>query len=127
MNCSIISIGTELNLGLILNRNSKYIAERMTDLGIECRFMFTVGDKTDDISKVLKQSLENSDLIIISGGLGPTDDDITREAVASILNLKLVRNKSLDQSSLKFIKRTKNKKIHQRLLRQSFILKIPFP
>ena len=127
MNCSIISIGTELNLGLILNRNSKYIAEKMTDLGIECRFMFTVGDKTDDISKVLKQSLENSDLIIISGGLGPTDDDITREAVASVLNLKLIRNKSLDQSSLKFIKRTKNKKIHQRLLRQSFIPENSFP
>jgi len=127
MNCSIISIGTELNLGLILNRNSKYIAERMTDLGIECRFMFTVGDKTDDISKVLKQSLGSSDLIIISGGLGPTDDDITREAVASVLNLKLIRDKNLDRSSLKFIKRTKNKKIHKRLLRQSFIPENSFP
>jgi nicotinamide-nucleotide amidase len=127
MNCSIISIGTELNLGLILNRNSKYIAERMTDLGIECRFMFTVSDKTDDISKVLRRSLEDSDLIIISGGLGPTDDDITREAVASVLNLKLIRDKSLDQSSLKFIKRTRNKKIHQRLLRQSYIPENSFP
>jgi nicotinamide-nucleotide amidase len=127
MNCSIISIGTELNLGLILNRNSKYIAERMTDLGIECRFMFTVSDKTDDISKVLKRSLEDSDLIIISGGLGPTDDDITRESVASVLNLKLIRDRSLDQSSLKFIKRTRNKKIHQRLLRQSYIPENSFP
>lgn len=127
MNCSIISIGTELNLGLILNRNSKYIAERMTDLGIECRFMFTVSDKIDDILKVLRRSLEDSDLIIISGGLGPTDDDITREAVASVLNLKLIRNKSLDQSSLKFIKRTRNKKIHQRLLRQSYIPENSFP
>jgi nicotinamide-nucleotide amidase len=121
MNCSIISIGTELNLGLILNRNSKYIAERIADLGLECRFMFTVSDKTDDISEVLKQSLNGSALVIISGGLGPTDDDITREAVASVLDLKLVRDRSLDHSSLKFIKKTKNKEICKRLLRQSYI------
>jgi nicotinamide-nucleotide amidase len=127
MNCSIISIGTELNLGLILNRNSKYIAERITDLGIECRYMFTVSDKIDDISKILKQSLKYSDLIIISGGLGPTDDYITREAVASVLNLKLVRDKSLDKSSLKSIKKTKNKKINERLLRQSYIPENSFP
>jgi nicotinamide-nucleotide amidase len=127
MKCSIISIGTELNLGLILNRNSKYIAERMADLGLECRFMFTVSDKTDDISRVLKHSLQESDLIVISGGLGPTDDDITRGAVASVLGLELVRDRSLDQSSLKFIKKTKNKKIHKRLLRQSYIPKDSFP
>ncbi len=127
MNCSIISIGTELNLGLILNRNSKYIAERITDLGIECRYMFTVSDKAGDISKILKQSLKYSDLIIISGGLGPTDDDITRNVVASVLNLKLVRDKSLDSSSLKFIKRIKNKKINERLLRQSYIPENSFP
>ena len=127
MNCSIISIGTELNLGLILNRNSKYIAERITDLGIECRYMFTVSDKAGDISKILKQSLKYSDLIITSGGLGPTDDDITRNAVASALNLKLVRDKNIDSCSLKFIKRTTNKKINERLLRQSYIPENSFP
>jgi len=127
MDCSIISIGTELNLGLILNRNSKYIAERITDLGIECRYMFTVSDKDSDISGILKQSLKYSDLIIISGGLGPTDDDITRNAVASALNLRLIRDKSLDGTSLKFLKGTRNKKIIDRLLRQSCIPENSFP
>lgn len=121
MDCSIISIGTELSLGLILNRNSKYIAERMTGLGIECRYMFTVSDKAGDISKILKQSLKYSNLLIISGGLGPTDDDITRSAVASVLNLKLVRDRSLDRTSLKFIRNKKSKEITERLLRQSYI------
>lgn len=127
MNCSIISIGTELNLGLILNKNSKYIAERITDLSIECKYMFTVGDSLSEISNVLRQSLKYSDLIIISGGLGPTDDDVTRSAVASTLNLKLIRDRSLDDTSLKFIKKSKNKKITERLLRQSYIPENSFP
>jgi nicotinamide-nucleotide amidase len=127
MNLSIISIGTELNLGLILNENSKYIAERITELGIECRYMFTVSDDPGEISNVLKQSLKYSDLIIISGGLGPTDDDVTRSAVASALNLKLIRDRSLDSTSLKFVRKSRSKKITERLLRQSYIPEGSFP
>ncbi len=127
MNLSIISIGTELNLGLILNENSKYIAERIADLGIECRYMFTVGDDSGEISNVLKQSLKHSDLIIISGGLGPTDDDITRSAVASALNLKLIRDSSLDNTSLKFVRKLRSKRVIERLLRQSYIPEGSFP
>ena len=121
MNLSIISIGTELNLGLILNKNSRYIAERITELGIECKYMYTVGDNSDEISNVLKHSLKYSDLIIISGGLGPTDDDVTRNAVASALNLKLIRERNLDNTSLKFARKAKSKRITERLLRQSYI------
>ena len=107
MNLSIISIGTELNLGLILNENSRYIAERITGLGIECKYIYTVGDDSDEISNVLRHSLQFSDLVIITGGLGPTDDDVTRNAVASALNLKLIRDRDLDVTSLKFIRKTK--------------------
>ena len=121
MNLSIISIGTELNLGLILNENSRYIAERITELGIECKYMYTVSDDSDEISNVLRHSLEFSDLVIITGGLGPTDDDVTRNTVASVLNQKLIRDKDLDVTSLKFIKETKSQEITDRLLRQSFI------
>jgi len=127
MICSIISIGTELNLGLILNANSRYIAERVTELGIECKYMFTVGDNIDDISNVLKQSLQYSDLVVINGGLGPTDDDFTRSAVAYVLNLKLVRDRSLDDTSLKFTKKIRSKEITKRLLRQSYIPEGSFP
>ena len=121
MNCSIISIGTELNLGLITNTNSQYIAERLSELGIECNYMFTVPDKMEDISNVLKLGIEFSDITIISGGLGPTDDDLTREAVASTLGFRLIRNKKLDPSSLKFIHAGRTHDINTRLLRQSYI------
>ncbi|HEY4662146.1 MAG TPA: CinA family nicotinamide mononucleotide deamidase-related protein [Candidatus Humimicrobiaceae bacterium] len=121
MNLSIISIGTELNLGLILNENSRYIAERITELGIECKYMYTVSDDSDEISNVLRHSLEFSDLVIITGGLGPTDDDVTRNTVASVLNQKLIRDKDLDVTSLKFIKEFKSQEITDRLLRQSYI------
>jgi nicotinamide-nucleotide amidase len=121
MNCSIISIGTELNLGLITNTNSQYIAQNLSELGIECNYMFTVPDKMDDISNVLKLGIEFSDIIIISGGLGPTDDDLTREAVAGAIGLPLTRNRNLDPSSLKFIRARRTPEISDRLLRQSYI------
>jgi nicotinamide-nucleotide amidase len=121
MICSIISIGTELNLGLIVDMNSRYIAERLTDIGIECRYMFTVNDNIDDISDIIKYSLKYTDLVIISGGLGPTDDDVTRAAVALALNSELIRDKSLDKTSLKFFISKKKKEVVERLLRQSYI------
>ena len=121
MNCSIISIGTELNLGLITNTNSQYIAQKLSELGIECNYMFTVPDKMDDISNVIRLGIKFSDIIIISGGLGPTDDDLTREAVADAIGVPLVRNEKLDPSSLKFIRTRRTPEISERLLRQSCI------
>jgi len=121
MNCSIISIGTELNLGLITNTNSQYIAQKLSELGIECNHMFTVSDKMEDISNVLKLGIRFSDIIIISGGLGPTDDDLTREAVAAAIGVSVVRNKDLDPSSLKFVRTRRTPEMSDRLLRQSYI------
>ncbi|MCD4670185.1 MAG: nicotinamide-nucleotide amidohydrolase family protein [Actinomycetia bacterium] len=121
MNCSIISIGTELGLGLITDSNSKYIAEELTELGIECNYMFTVPDSREEISNVLKSGIKHSDIVIISGGLGPTDDDITRSAVASTLKLSLIRDERLDSNSLKFIRKKRTEEINKRLLRQSYI------
>jgi len=118
---SIISIGTELSLGLILNTNSRYIAETLTDIGLECNYMLTVRDNEEDILSSLKICSGLSDIIIISGGLGPTDDDITRAAVAKYLNASLIRVKSLDSSSLRFLKYVKNDRIIENLLRQSYI------
>ena len=121
MKCSIINIGTELNLGLVTNTNSRYIAEGLAELGVECNFIYTVRDSKEEISTILNESLRHSDAVIISGGLGPTDDDITRSVVASALGLKLLRDKSLDKTSLKFIKKIKSREIKSRLLRQSYI------
>jgi nicotinamide-nucleotide amidase len=124
---SILSIGTELNLGLILNTNSKYIAETLTELGLENNYMLTVRDDIRDISNSLKICVENSDIVVISGGLGPTDDDVTREAVADFLNEKLIRLKELDRTSLKFLKFIKNDEIIQNLKKQSSIPESSIP
>ncbi|MBC7332904.1 MAG: CinA family nicotinamide mononucleotide deamidase-related protein [Actinobacteria bacterium] len=121
MKCSIISIGTELTLGMVVNTNAQYIAENLTGLGIECNCIYTIRDKEDEIVYTLKESLKHSDIIIISGGLGPTDDDLTRSAVAKAFGTELVRLDSLDESSLRFIKKVKDEGIRERLLRQSYI------
>jgi nicotinamide-nucleotide amidase len=118
---SIVSIGTELNLGLILNTNSKYITEMLTELGLECNYMFTVRDDCDDIEDALREAIKYSEIIVISGGLGPTDDDLTRVAVAKALNKGLVKVQSLDKTSLRFLKWLQNKSIEETLKRQSFI------
>ncbi|MGM0364989.1 MAG: nicotinamide-nucleotide amidohydrolase family protein [Actinomycetota bacterium] len=128
MDCTILSVGTELSLGLVLDTNSRFIADKITSYGIECNFIHIVRDNKKEISEVLKLSLGQSDIVIINGGLGPTDDDLTRNAVAEAAGLKLERIKSLDQTSLKFIKKIKSKEIEKRLLRQSYIPRgaVPF-
>jgi len=118
---TVVSIGTEINLGLILNTNSKYIAEALTELGLECNFMITVRDNEHDIVSALKVCSSVSDIIIVSGGLGPTDDDLTREAIAKYLSRDLVRDNSLDESSLRFLKYIKNDDVTQGLLKQSLV------
>ncbi len=103
MKFSIVSIGTELNLGLILNTNSKYITEMLTELGLECNYMFTVRDDCDDIENALKEAIKHSEVIVISGGLGPTDDDLTRIAVAKALNKDLVKDRVAGSNKLKIL------------------------
>jgi nicotinamide-nucleotide amidase len=127
MKCSIISIGTELSLGLITDSNSRFIAGKLSELGIECNYMFTVPDSVQEIMNVLKSAMTYSDIIILSGGLGPTDDDMTRTAVGEALGLKLVRDKKLDTTSLKFLRHRRTKDIDKRLLRQSFVPEGSFP
>ena len=82
MNAEIITSGTELLLGEIVDTNSTYIARALRDAGVNLYYKTSVGDNVERMALVLCQSLQRSDLIIITGGLGPTVDDVTREAVA---------------------------------------------
>ncbi|MHB1347923.1 MAG: CinA family nicotinamide mononucleotide deamidase-related protein, partial [Candidatus Humimicrobiaceae bacterium] len=121
MKAAVVCIGTELNLGLVLNTNASYISEKLAENGIECNLIVTIEDNEDDIKNALNYSMSQSDLIIISGGLGPTDDDITRAAVANTLGIKLYKDDSLDRTSLRFIKKILTEDLRSRLLRQSYI------
>ncbi len=85
MKATIITIGKELLIGSILNTNSKYLSSKLTDLGVEVSKQVTVDDNMADIVNELDIDSKSSDLILLSGGLGPTNDDITRESLAKFL------------------------------------------
>jgi nicotinamide-nucleotide amidase len=89
MNSEIISVGTELLLGQIDNINTRIISQKLSEIGINVFFHTSVGDNRERISSVFKIALERSDLIIFTGGLGPTLDDLTKETVAEVLRLEL--------------------------------------
>jgi nicotinamide-nucleotide amidase len=81
----ILSIGTELLLGQIVDTNAQYLAARLADLGVDCLHMSTVGDNPARCRETLERALGRSDLVITTGGLGPTEDDLTRETIAAVL------------------------------------------
>ncbi|MGM0689490.1 MAG: competence/damage-inducible protein A [Bacillota bacterium] len=92
MQADIICVGNELLTGLIENSNAGYLSRRLWSAGIPVREVRVVADDEKAIGEALEKALEESDLVILTGGLGPTDDDLTREAVAAILGLELILN-----------------------------------
>lgn len=88
----IIAVGSELLIPPRLDTNSLFISDRLGALGIEVRAKTVVGDRRDDLEDVFRRALERTDLVILSGGLGPTDDDLTRDAVAAVLGRPLAEH-----------------------------------
>lgn len=99
MKAEIISVGTELLLGEIVNTDASYIAAQLPALGIDIYFITTVGDNKQRLIETLQKASERADIIIITGGLGPTQDDLTREAVSEFLKEPI----SIDRSIVKKI------------------------
>jgi nicotinamide-nucleotide amidase len=92
MRCSVVAVGTELLLGQIVDTNSSWLGEQLAAAGIDSLFQVKVGDNLARIVATLRSTLEQADAIIICGGLGPTHDDITREAIAEIMGVELEMN-----------------------------------
>ncbi|MCK8824265.1 competence/damage-inducible protein A [Fuchsiella alkaliacetigena] len=95
MRAEIVSIGTELLLGQIVDTNSAYIAERLAELGIDVYYISTVGDNRERLKSRLEDSLQRADIVITTGGLGPTDDDLTREVIAEVCGVELIKKENL--------------------------------
>lgn len=90
MTVEFICVGTELLLGNIVNTNAAYLAEKCAGLGLSCYFQTVVGDNEERLSMVLETAVRRSDIVILSGGLGPTEDDLTKETAAKVCGKKLV-------------------------------------
>lgn len=89
----LISVGTELLLGNITNTNAYYLAGKCAGLGLSCFYQVTVGDNEARLCETLQTAVKRSDIVLVTGGLGPTEDDLTKEAAAKVLNMQLVEDK----------------------------------
>ena len=90
MQGEIITVGTEILIGSILNTNSRYISEKLSEAGVHISYQLSVRDDIDIIEEAVRNALERSDIIVVCGGIGPTLDDVTKDAVAKAVNRKLL-------------------------------------
>ena len=92
MICELISVGTELLLGNIVNTNAQFLAEQCALLGLTMYYQSTVGDNPERLSQTITQALDRSDVVILTGGLGPTEDDLTKEICAQVMGFPLAED-----------------------------------
>lgn len=105
MKAEIMSIGTELLLGEIVDTNTPYLANQLSVLGIDLYFTSAVGDNSARLLGTLKQAWDRSDIVLTTGGLGPTQDDITRDVIAALLGEKTEVDPQLKQQLINFFSR----------------------
>ncbi len=118
MRCEVLAIGTELLLGQIVDTNSAWIGEQLAVAGIDSYEHRAIGDNLDRIVAALDDLLSRSDAVIVCGGLGPTQDDLTRDAIAALMGVELVRRDELvDQIAAMF--RTRDRSMPENNLRQA--------
>ena len=79
----VIAVGTELLLGQIVNGNAAYIGAALAEAGLDAHLQVTVGDNIERVASAIRQALGRADAVIITGGIGPTQDDLTREAICA--------------------------------------------
>ena len=97
MKCAIISVGTELLMGQIVDTNAAWLSERLRSLGIDVLYRYTVGDNTERLSDTIRTAFSHVDLVISIGGLGPTEDDLTKETFCEVMGVPLVRDEKTVQ------------------------------
>jgi competence/damage-inducible protein CinA-like protein len=121
MYAEIVSIGTELLLGTITDTNASYLAQRLAPLGIDCYYVSQVGDNLDRLVGTLERAHKRSDLVITTGGLGPTQDDLTREAIAALLAETMTVVPALERDLRAFFER-RGVQMPERNLKQATLI-----
>ena len=120
MKAEIISIGSEILRGQIIDTNANFIAKKLVELGIDLEHISVVSDNPESLLSTLELALQRADLIITTGGLGPTEDDITYQAISRALNLKLIKYPEAEEN-LKRILEKINKAISPSNLKQVYL------
>lgn len=121
MNAEIIAVGSELLTPQRLDTNSLFLTQQLNDLGVEVTTKYVVGDNRDHVADVVRRAMSRAEIVILSGGLGPTEDDVTRDAVALAIDRKLVFHAEIaDQIEQRF--RQANRKMAEVNRRQAFVI-----
>lgn len=121
MNAEVISVGTEILLGQITDTNSTFISQRLAELGIDVYFKTVVGDNEKRLLQALEIASGRSDMVILSGGLGPTKDDLTKQTVAKFLNCGLLTDKNALEYIEEYYRQNNRKMTDNNLLQAKYL------
>jgi nicotinamide-nucleotide amidase len=122
MKAEILSIGTEILLGEIIDTNAAYVASRLPALGIDVYYKHVVGDNLGRLVEVMARARESSDLVITTGGLGPTEDDLTREAIAAVMGEQTHIDPALEEWLRALFARRGQGTMPERNLKQAWLI-----
>ncbi len=117
----LISVGTELLLGNIVNTNARYLSEKCAMLGLNVYYQTTVGDNEERLAEVIRTALNRSDIVILNGGLGPTEDDLTKETCAKVMGLSLVKDQHTEDRLKEYYKERKKEELPDSNWKQAVI------
>ena len=120
MKAEIISLGTELLLGSILNTNARFISQKLAEIGLDLYYQTTIGDNPSRLTESIKKAVGRSDVVIITGGLGPTVDDITIETISKLTGRRLVLNEKVLEDLKDYFK-LRRLKVPAESLRQAYM------
>lgn len=121
MTVELISVGTELLLGNIINTNAAYLAEHCALLGLSCYHQSVVGDNEERLEEELRRALSRSDIVILSGGLGPTKDDLTKEVTARVFGWELKEDAHTRARIQEYFERNRRRKITSNNWKQALV------
>jgi len=109
MNVELISIGDEIISGHTIDTNSAFIAPKLAEIGLSVVYKTAVGDDLKRMEEIIKRALVRTDIVIATGGLGPTDDDITKRVICKVFKSKLIFHENILEDLKKRFHRSKNK------------------
>lgn len=120
MKVALLTVGTEILFGQILNTNSQWLSEELNNMGFDVMYHYTVGDNASRLEELLKFIYHDCDLILTTGGLGPTQDDLTKETIAKAFNVKLIKS-DIWMEELERLSRERYGKLTENNYKQAYI------